>query len=53
MSDNKVNIVEYLRDGKSRFEKWFNALDAAAAAKITTALYRLELGTKGHRVKTS
>ncbi len=44
MSDYKLNIVEYLRGGKSRFEKWFNTLDAAAAAKITTALYRLEHG---------
>ena len=44
MNNDKLNIVEYLRDGKSPFEKWFNTLDAAAAAKITTALYRLEHG---------
>ena len=44
MSSDKLKIVEYLREGKSLFERWFNALDAIAAAKITTALYRLELG---------
>jgi len=44
MNNNKLNIVEYLRDGKSPFEKWFNAVDATAAAKITIALYRLEHG---------
>jgi len=44
MTNNKLNIVEYLRDGKSLFEKWFNAVDSTAAAKITIALYRLEHG---------
>ena len=44
MSNDKLKIVEYLREGKSLFERWFSALDATAAAKITTALYRLELG---------
>ena len=44
MNNNKLNIVEYLRDGKSPFEKWFNTVDATAAAKITIALYRLEHG---------
>ncbi len=38
-------IREFLeRDGSSRFAKWFAGLDAAAAAKITTAMRRLELG---------
>lgn len=37
--------------GRSPFATWFNDLDAAAAARVTTALTRLELGntsnTKG------
>ncbi len=44
MDNDKLNIVEYLRDGKSLFERWFNSLDAVPAAKVTTALYRLERG---------
>ncbi len=42
--NKKLIIVEYLREGKSLFEKWFTSLDAAAASKITTALYRLGSG---------
>src|SRR5690349_23382477 len=38
-------ILEYLdRAGSSPFAGWFESLDAAAAAKVTTALRRLELG---------
>ena len=44
MSSDKLKIVEYLREGRSPFERWFNGLDAAAASKITTVLYRLEAG---------
>jgi len=41
----EINIVEYLgADGSKPFEKWFRRLNAMAAAKITTALYRMELG---------
>lgn len=41
----KVKIEEYIRDdGSSPFEKWFKRLNAIAAAKVTTALYRMELG---------
>ncbi|MBI4848679.1 MAG: type II toxin-antitoxin system RelE/ParE family toxin [Nitrospirae bacterium] len=44
MSNGKLTVVEYLREGKSLFERWFDSLDANAAAKTTTALYRLEHG---------
>jgi putative addiction module killer protein len=37
-----IKIVEYLQNGVSVFENWFSSLDAQAAAKVTTALYRLE-----------
>ena len=39
-----IKVVEYLQNGVSVFEKWFFSLDAQAAAKVTTALYRLEQG---------
>jgi putative addiction module killer protein len=40
-----LTILEYLdRAGTSPFAAWFRNLDAAAAAKVTTALRRLELG---------
>mgnify|MGYP001558218102 FL=1 len=40
----KLKIVEFLVNGKSVFRRWFDALDAHAAAKVATALYRLEEG---------
>ena len=37
--------MEYLdRAGSSPFAAWFQRLDAAVAAKVTTAIRRLELG---------
>jgi putative addiction module killer protein len=40
-----VPVLEFLdRQGSSPFAKWFGGLDAAAAAKVTTALLRMELG---------
>lgn len=43
MSSRKV--VEYLdASGSSPFGTWFSGLKAVAAAKVTTALYRLEQG---------
>ena len=30
--------------GRSPFRRWFNALDAVAAARVATALYRMEQG---------
>lgn len=38
-------IKEYIeKNGQSPFARWFEDLDSVAAAKITTALYRLEQG---------
>ncbi len=37
-------VVEYVRQGASPFGTWFAALNAHTAAKIATALYRLEQG---------
>jgi putative addiction module killer protein len=43
MSAKKV--VEYLlQDDSSPFARWFSRLDPEAAAKVTTALYRMEQG---------
>jgi putative addiction module killer protein len=41
-----LRVVEYLETGVSPFGRWFTALNAPAAAKVATALYRLE---QGHR----
>lgn len=41
----RVDLREYLDErGASPFRKWFNLLNADAARKVTTALYRLGLG---------
>ena len=43
MSTRKV--VEYLDpNGSSPFGRWFKRIDAVAAAKVATALYRMEQG---------
>jgi putative addiction module killer protein len=40
-----LTVLEYLdRTGSSPFADWFRSLDATAAAKITTAVRRLEQG---------
>ncbi len=40
-----MTLREYLDDaGRSPFGRWFDDLDATAAAKVTTALARMELG---------
>jgi putative addiction module killer protein len=40
-----VKIRQYIEvGGSSPFEKWFLGLNSIAAAKITKALYKLELG---------
>ena len=40
-----LSVLEYLdRAGSSTFAEWFRTLDAVAAAKVTTAVHRLESG---------
>ncbi|HEY1773366.1 MAG TPA: type II toxin-antitoxin system RelE/ParE family toxin [Gammaproteobacteria bacterium] len=40
-----IRIVEYVApNGRSPYARWFERLNAPAAAKIATALYRLSLG---------
>ena len=40
-----LDIREYQdRAGRNPFRKWFDGLDAEAAQRVTTALYRLGLG---------
>ena len=40
-----ITIREYIDlNGHSPYAKWFNRLNAPAAAKITTAVVRMELG---------
>jgi len=40
-----LSVLEYLdRAGSSPFAGWFRTLDAAAAAKVTAGMGRLELG---------
>lgn len=40
-----IKLVEYqTTNGKNPFEKWYNSLNALAAAKITVALIRMEQG---------
>ena len=47
-----IELRYYLgSDGRSLFEKWFLGLDAAAAAKVSVALVRLEGGNLSN-VKT-
>jgi putative addiction module killer protein len=41
----KIKLEEYIQeDGANPYQTWFNGLDAQAAAKITVAKTRLELG---------
>ena len=40
-----IRVEEYLReDGSSPYGQWFDALDVRAAAKVTTAQLRIEMG---------
>jgi putative addiction module killer protein len=41
----RIRIHEYIReDESSPYKFWFDCLDAQAAAKMATAIYRLEMG---------
>lgn len=41
----KIRIEEYVGlEGENPYRTWFNALDAQAAAKVTVAKARMELG---------
>ena len=41
----KIKIESYItEEGIEPFTKWFNKLNAIAAAKVSTALYRMESG---------
>jgi putative addiction module killer protein len=40
-----ISVLEYLlEDGSSPYKKWFDGLQAQAAAKVATATLRLEMG---------
>ena len=40
-----IEVREYLdAEGNSPYAKWFDRLDVAAAAKVTTAVHRMEQG---------
>lgn len=40
-----IQVAEYIRDDESSpYRKWFDGLEANAAAKVATALLRLEMG---------
>lgn len=40
-----MKLEEYIRpDGSNPYQAWFNSLDAQAAAKVTVAKVRMELG---------
>ena len=43
------SVAEYLTPaGVSPFARWFAQLDVTAAAKVTTAVYRMEQGNLSH-----
>jgi putative addiction module killer protein len=40
-----LTVVEYVQeDGSDPYREWFDALDPQAAAKVATAILRLEMG---------
>jgi putative addiction module killer protein len=44
-----LEVREYLDEaGRSRFGRWFETLNAPAAAKVVTALVRIEQGNLGN-----
>jgi putative addiction module killer protein len=46
-----IKVLEYVREnGEIPYKKWFDRLDAQAAAKVTVAKARLELGNTSNVV---
>ena len=44
-----IRVEEYLRgDGSNPYKRWFDALNARAAAKVTTAKLRMALGNSSN-----
>ena len=40
-----IEVKEYIDvHGRNRYAKWFDGLDARAAVRVATALFRMELG---------
>lgn len=40
-----MEVMEYIKeDGSNPYKRWFDSLNAIAAAKVTVAMARLELG---------
>lgn len=47
----KIRLEEYIREnGSNPYQRWFNGLDSHAAAKVTVAKARLELGNTSNVV---
>jgi putative addiction module killer protein len=47
----RLTVVEYIREDESNpYREWFDRLDPQAAAKVATAVLRLEMGNTS-RVK--
>lgn len=44
MAETEYEVREFIQAGLSLFGEWFESLDAVAASKITTAVYRLQYG---------
>ncbi len=45
-----MKVQEYIReDGSNPYQKWFDSLDPQAAAKVTVAIARLELGNTSNQ----
>jgi putative addiction module killer protein len=41
----RITVLEYIRaDGSNPYKAWFDGLDAQAAAKVATSVFRLEMG---------
>jgi len=46
-----MQVLEYIKeDGSNPYKKWFDTLNAQAAAKVTVAKARLELGNTSNMI---